>query len=85
MSRHRRPGVFARMLCLRRPLQTSIPAPRRAGIELVDARSGMAHQVSPEELRVGRARGNYQARCGARLLVASLTDPGCSQCPRCAP
>jgi hypothetical protein len=85
MSRHRRPGLFARVLCLRRPRKTSIPAPRRAGIELVDARSGVTHQVSPEQLRVGRARGDCQARCGARLLVASLTDPGCSQCPRCAP
>jgi hypothetical protein len=84
MSRHRHPGVLARALRLRRPPKTPIPAPRRAGIELVDARSGVAHQVSPEELRAGRARGDYQARCGARFLVASLTDPGCGQCPGCA-
>lgn len=36
---------------------TTIPAPRRAGIELVDARTRVAHQVSPEELRAGRKRG----------------------------
>jgi hypothetical protein len=87
MSRHRRPGVLARALCLRR-LSTApkkpLPAPRRAGIELVDARTRMAHQVSAEELQVGRARGDYQAHCGARFLVASLTDPGRGQCPGCA-
>ena len=84
MSRHRWPGVLARALRLRRPSKTPIPAPRRVGIELVDARTRVAHQVSAEELQVGRARGDYQARCGARFLVASLTDPGCGQCPGCA-
>lgn len=53
--------------------------PRRAGVELVDARTRVAHRVSPEELRVGRARGDYQALCGARLLAASLTEPGCGR------
>jgi hypothetical protein len=84
MSRHRRPGVLARALRPPQPPKTPIPAPRRAGIELVDARTRVAHQVSPEELRVGRARGDYQAHCGARFLAASLTDPGCGQCPGCA-
>jgi hypothetical protein len=84
MSRHRHPGVLARALRRRRPPKTPIPAPRRAGIELVDARSGVTYQVGPEELRAGRARGDYQARCGVRFLVASLTDPGCGQCPGCA-
>ncbi len=83
MSSHRRPGVLARALRLRRPPNKAIPAPRRPGIELVDARTRVAHQVSPDELRAGRARGDYQARCGARLLAASLTDPGRSQCPEC--
>jgi hypothetical protein len=84
MSRHRRPGVLASALCLRQPPKTPIPALRRPGIELVDARTRVAHQVSPEELRAGRAWGDYQARCGVRFLVASLTDPGCGQCPGCA-
>jgi hypothetical protein len=84
MVSHRRPGVLARVLRLRRPPKAVVPAPRRAGIELVDAWTRVAHQVSPEELRAGRVRGDYQARCGARLLAASLTDPGCGQCPGCA-
>ncbi|MCA1703307.1 MAG: hypothetical protein LC808_08615 [Actinobacteria bacterium] len=84
MSSHRRPGVLARALRLRRPPKGAIPVPRRAGVEVVDARTRVAHQVSPEELRTGRAWGDYQALCGARLLAASLTDPGCGRCPGCA-
>jgi len=68
----------------RRGAHAQIPAQRRAGIELVDARSGLAHQVRAEQLRAGQARGDYQALCGARLLAASLTDPGHGQCPECA-
>lgn len=84
MSSHRRPGILIRALRLRRPPKGAIPVPRRVGVELVDARTRVAHQVSPEELRAGRARGDYQTRCGARLLAASLTDPGRGQCPECA-
>jgi hypothetical protein len=51
---------------------------------VVDARTRMRHRVSPEELRAGRARGDYQALCGARLVAASLTDPGCGRCSGCA-
>ncbi len=84
MSRHRRPGVLARALRLRQPPNGAIPVPRRAGVELVDARTRVAHQVSPEELWAGRARGVYEALCGAQLLAASLTDPGRGRCPGCA-
>ena len=84
MVSHRRPGVLARVLRLRRAPNEAIPEPRRAGIELVDAQTRLAHQVSAEELLAGRARGNNQARCGARLLAASLTEPGCGRCPECA-
>ena len=84
MSRHRRPGLLAKALCLRQPPKTAIPTRPRVGIELVDARTRVAHRVSPEELREGRTRGDYRARCGIRLLAASLTDPGCGQCPSCA-
>jgi len=83
MVSHRRPGVLARVLRLRRAPNGAIPTPRRVGIELVDARTRLAHQVSPEELRAGRARGNYQARCGTRLLAASLIEPACGQCQEC--
>lgn len=83
MSSHRRPGVLARALRLRRPQNGAIPAPRRPGVELVDARSRVVHRVNRDELRAGRARGDYQARCGARFLAASLTDPGHRQCPEC--
>ncbi|MGH3692830.1 MAG: hypothetical protein ACRDRX_02300 [Pseudonocardiaceae bacterium] len=84
MSSHRRPGVLARALRLHRsPPHVAVPAPRRAGIELVDARSRVAHRVSSDELLAGRQRGNYQALCGVRLLAASMVDPGRSKCRPC--
>ncbi|MGH3840486.1 MAG: hypothetical protein ACRDS0_03440 [Pseudonocardiaceae bacterium] len=82
MSSHRCPGILAR--ALRRPPDGAIPVPRQAGVELVDARTRVAHQVSPEELRAGQSRGDYRALCGHRLLAASLTDPGCGRCRECA-
>jgi hypothetical protein len=57
---------------------------RLPGIELVDAVTGVAHRVSSDELFAGRQRGDYQAFCGARLLAASLTDPGRGRCRECA-
>lgn len=76
MSSHRRPGVLARVLRLPRSPKGVVPAQRPPGIELVDARTRVAHWVSPDELLAGRARGDYEAFCGARFLAASLTDPG---------
>lgn len=84
MVSHRRAGVLARAWDQRRSPKATIPAPRRAGIELVDARTRVAHRVSPDGLVAGRQRGDYQALCGARLLAASLTDPGRRPCPECA-
>jgi len=84
MSSHHRPGVLARALRLRRPPKAAIPAPRRAVIELMDARTRVGHRVSPDELLAGRARGDYQAQCGARLLATSLTEPGRGRCRECA-
>jgi hypothetical protein len=83
MSSHRSPGVLARALRLLRPPKAAVPVPRRAGVELVDARSGVRHRVTPEELLAGRARGDYEAFCGARLWAASLTDPGRRECREC--
>ena len=34
-----------------------VPAPRRPGIEVVDALTKLAHRVSPEELVTGHQRG----------------------------
>ncbi|MGH3764903.1 MAG: hypothetical protein ACRDTX_07110 [Pseudonocardiaceae bacterium] len=68
----------------RRGAHVSIPAPRRPGIELVDGLTQVRHRVSSDALLAGRQRGDYQAFCGARLLAASLTDPGRGQCPGCA-
>lgn len=65
------------------PPNELVPGPRLPGIELVDARTRVAHQVSPEELLAGRARGDYEALCGVRLLAASLTDPGRGRCEPC--
>ena len=61
-----------------------IPAQRRAGIELVDARTRITHRVTGDELLAGRQRGNYQTFCGARVVSASLTDPGRARCTECA-
>lgn len=69
---------------LRRLGATPVPAPRRPGIELVDARTRVVHRVSADGLLDGRARGDYEAFCGARFLAASLTDPGGVRCRQCA-
>jgi hypothetical protein len=69
---------------LRRLGQTRVPAPRRPGIELVDARTRVVHRVGPDGLLDGRVRGDYEAFCGARFLAASLTDPGGVRCWECA-
>ncbi|MGH3697818.1 MAG: hypothetical protein ACRDRX_28205 [Pseudonocardiaceae bacterium] len=68
----------------RRDARARIPAPRKPGIEMVDARTRVAHRVSPDALLAGRARGDYRALCGARLVAASLTDPGRGRCAGCA-
>jgi hypothetical protein len=68
----------------KRRTHTRVPAQREPGIELVDARTKVAHQVSAEALLAGRAAGSYRAFCGAELLGASLTDPGARHCLECA-
>jgi len=69
---------------LRHQARPPVAAPSRAGVEVVDARTRVVHRVSPDRLLGGRARGDYEAFCGARLLAASLTDPGCGRCLECA-
>jgi hypothetical protein len=61
-----------------------IPAQRRPGIELVDAQTRITHRIASDELWAGRLAGQYQALCGARLIAASLVDPGRRQCRECA-
>jgi hypothetical protein len=65
------------------PPKAPISAQRLPGIELVDARTRVAHQVSADVLLAGRARGEYEALCGVRLLAASLTEPGHDWCQLC--
>lgn len=86
MSSHRqqRRSVVARFLRLRRPSKAAVPTQRRVGIEIVDGPTRVAHRVSSDELLAGRLHGRYQALCGARLLAASLTDPGRRRCQECA-
>ena len=82
-ARHR--AVSERFRWRRRSsAQAVIPAPRGAGIEVVDGQTRMVHQVSPEALCAGRQHGEYEALCGARLWAASLTDPGRGWCEECA-
>lgn len=68
---------------LRYPPTAPVPGPRLPSIELVDARTRVAHRVSPDLMRAGRAQGEYEALCGVRLLVASLSDPGRGRCEPC--
>jgi hypothetical protein len=68
----------------RRAHAQTIPARRRAGIELVDAQTRITHRIASEELLVGRLAGQYRALCGARLIAASLVDPGRRECLECA-
>lgn len=61
-----------------------VPLQRRAGIEVVDALTKLAHQVSPDELLAGRQCGDYEAFCGARFRAASMVEPGRGRCAGCA-
>jgi hypothetical protein len=84
MVSHRRPGVLARLL--RRPgspPDAAVLAPRRAGVELVDASTKLAHRVSLDELVAGHRRGDYLALCGARFPAASLVEAGRGRCRGC--
>jgi glucokinase len=82
VGRHRALSDRARW----RPLSTQvvIPVPRRSGIEVVDAQTQIRHRVSVEALLAGRLAGIYETLCGARVLAASLTDPGRGRCTECA-
>lgn len=86
MANHRAstPGhAWWRHMVTRLRGRTPVSDPCPSGIELVDVHTKVAHRVNPDELLAGRARGDYEALCGARLLAASLTDPGRSRCPQC--
>ncbi len=61
-----------------------ISAQRRPAVEVVDAQTRLTHRVSSDRLLGGRLTGTYEALCGARLLSASLTDPGRGWCQECA-
>ncbi len=57
--------------------------PRRT-VELVDARDGQAHHLTPDAIAAGRgARGRYFALCGVEVLPAALVDPGSGRCSSC--
>jgi hypothetical protein len=69
----------------RRPSAPVVVAvPPRPGIEVVDSLTRVTHRVSGDALLAGRLAGIYHALCGARLLAASLTDPGRGHCTECA-
>jgi hypothetical protein len=56
--------------------------PRPVGI--VDAPSGVEHLVTDASVMQHRHSGRYLALCGARLIAASMTEPGRGQCRECA-
>jgi hypothetical protein len=82
MARHR--AASHRSRWRRSSAPPVVTVQRLPGIEVVDAQTGMAHQVSAEELRAGRARWEYEALCGVRFLAASMLEPGRGRCSRCA-
>jgi len=81
-ARHR--AVFRRSRWRRSFTPAVIPAPRRPGVELVEARSGVVHRVSAEELLAGRTRGHHEGFCGVRFQAASMVEPGRRRCSGCA-
>lgn len=75
-----------RVVDKRRPWRRApavVPVQRVPGIELVDARTLLAHQVSTEELVAGHRRGDYLGLCGARFRAACLVEPGRGRCAGC--
>ncbi len=79
MSSHRRPGVLARALHSRRsPSKAALPASYEPDFKLVDGGTHVTHLVSPAELAASlRSKtGACLAVCGARVVVASMVDPG---------
>lgn len=59
-------------------------APRCHTVEVVDARSGMAHQLTSDAYAAGfHPQGSYIALCGKRVLPASLTAPPEGRCRSC--
>lgn len=83
MTRHRRPGLLQRWGRRHSAQPVPIPSQRPSGMDLVDAHSRIAHRISHEAMLEGRLTGVCHALCGARVLAASLTDPGRGQCRRC--
>jgi hypothetical protein len=79
---HRRPGLLERWGVRRSKRAMLIPAPRRVGVELVDARTQLRHRISHEAMLNGR-NGVYRALCGAWVLAASFTARGRGQCRWC--
>ncbi len=54
-------------------------------VEVIDARTGIAHQVTQQAYDTGLARGGgfFATVCGHGLLVASLTAAPDRTCPAC--
>jgi hypothetical protein len=66
-----------------RTVQVRIPAQRQVRpVRIVDARTRVEHLVPDDVLAAPRL--SYLAKCGAEVLAASMTDPGCSRCRECA-
>lgn len=56
--------------------------PRLRTVEVVDALTGVAHQLTMEALAAA-ARGRCIALCGSEVLPASLAAPPTSRCRSC--
>lgn len=59
-------------------------APSGRTVEVVDARSGMAHHLTSDAYTAGlHPRGSYIALCGLEVLPASLAAPPEGRCRSC--
>lgn len=53
-------------------------------VELVDASTLVAHELTPDAFAAGRGpTGRYVALCGADVLPAAVEEPGRGPCGQC--
>ncbi len=57
----------------------------RRTVEIVDARTGTAHRLTPDAAMDGLPRGRYSALCGQEVLPAALVAREARYCRLCAP
>jgi hypothetical protein len=63
------------MLLRRKAAKHRLQPPVRRMVDMVDARTGMVHLLTPDAVAAGRSgESRYVAVCGADVVPASLTE-----------